>query len=219
MISMNIIGLKKDQKRRTTSSLFLPSGDTLTENVWRRIVIELPKDFPVPGAPPPLRSRARLASFPRVTVWHGIREVVAKRTAHTNTKPQNLETRIESQASLGVVPVIVQVLQDQKGRGPKSASFGNRVGVIAELNANSPMKDLRGNLDKLLRPVRPVVIQRIRGNPGGTTRRRDQEAPVTLRVQRVLGPQDLRELQLAPPSPVLLLFVWLHPCWHQYHRQ
>ena len=182
-------------------------------------MIELPKDFPVPGVPPPPRSRARLASSPRVTVWHGIKEVVAKRTARTNMKPQNLETRIESQANLGVVPLIVQVLQNQRVRGPKSASFGSRADVIVGLTASSPMKVLRGNLDKLLRPVRPVVIQRTRENPEGTTRRRDPGAPVTLRVQRVLDLQNQRELQLAPPNQVLPLFVWLHPCWHRYHRR
>ena len=173
----------------------------------------------MPGVPPPQRSRARLASFPRVTVWHGIKEVVAKRTAHTNMKPLNLETRIESQVSLEVVPPIVQVLLDRRVREPKSASFGSRADVIVGPTANSPMKVLRGNLGKLLRPVRPVVIQRTRENPEGTTRRRDPGAPATLRVQRVLDLQDPRELQLAPPNQAQPLFVWLHPCWHQCHRQ
>jgi len=159
---MSITELMKEPRNETTVSLFLPYDATLTVRGWRQIVIELPKVFQVPVAPPLQQSRARQDSFPRGIVWHGKKGAVAKTTVLTSMKPRSQETKVESPVRQGVALLIVQVLPNQRGKAKEFVSFGNRVDVTAEQVAISFMRVQPANQDKPLLPVRPVVILKIK---------------------------------------------------------
>ena len=99
-------------------------------------MIELPKVFRVPVAPPLQQSRARQDSSPRGLVWHGIRGAVAKTTVLISMKPPSHVIEVANLARLEVVLLSVLVLPDQRERQEDFASFGNRDDVTEELNVN-----------------------------------------------------------------------------------
>ena len=120
MTIMSITEPMKELPREPTASLFQPSDATLTVRGLRRIVIELPKVFQVPVAPPLQHLRARQASSPRGTVWHGIREDVARTAKPTSMKPRSLETKVVNSV---VVPLTVRVLPYQRVKGKRACKF------------------------------------------------------------------------------------------------
>ena len=202
-------------RNEPTGSLFLPSDATLTVRGWKQIAIELPKVFLVPVNPQLPQSRARRASFPRGTAWHGIKGAVAKTTVLISMKPRNQETKVESQARPEVVQLIVLDLPNQRGKAKEFVSFGNRVVVTGELIAISFMRVLLANRDKPLLPVRLVATLKIKRRPVRTRKGRD---PVALRAQRALSRRNPKDRGPAPHSRHLPLFALLHPCLHPCPR-
>jgi len=155
---MSITELMKEPRNETTVSLFLPHDATLTAKGWRQIAIELPKSFQVPVAPPLQQSRARQDSSPRGIVWHGIKGAVAKTTVLISMKSPSHVIEVANLARLEVVLLNVLVLPNQRGKARRFASFGDRDDVTEELNVNSFMRVRLGNQDKLLLPVRQVML-------------------------------------------------------------
>ena len=65
---------------------------------------------------------------------------------------------VANPARLEVVLLSVLVVLNQRGKARRFASFGDRDDVTEELNVNSFMRVRLGNQDKLLLPVRQVML-------------------------------------------------------------